>query len=247
MRLFLAVEKLKRQQRKGTISDSLVQESTWKRNVFDCIRLSKAGYVNQMKSLTRDGDWTHFLWGSKICKSFSISKRHIAVLKNFLETPHQVTFTVMASFDCHLCFKLFKTAAATARLICLRRGYSRRETDNEDHAEKSTDGHHLRKINSHHTRAYVCLYLRARERERARAIERERQTDRQRRWQKKTKQTLKQSSQSIFFRNHQTNLRLIDFNGMSYRVISCVDVVLSYFHFFTQFFLILTTVQLNTD
>ena len=101
--------------------------------------------VNQMKSherceqdtipLRRDGTTSDIC--CKVFKLLFSLKKHMVLHKNLLQVSHQVIFTFITTFVCHLYLKVCKTAAGLKSHL---RGHSRKENANSG---ESRDGNHL--------------------------------------------------------------------------------------------------------
>ena len=131
---------LRRKLRKG---DDSVPENVkiWKCEICGRVLLSKAGYVNHVKSHSGSQNQAAYeniissrppenicAVCNKVCKSVSGLKRHMAVHKKDIQQKSLVT-TVKTSFVCHVCYK---TCKSTAGLKSHLRGHARKKDHGSD-------------------------------------------------------------------------------------------------------------------
>ena len=112
--------KLKRDLRKGNIENLPSGSANWTCETCGRILLSKAGYVNHMKSHQRNPpartvppqpDSTTCAVCGKVCKSASGLKRHMAVHKDDIKHPDPINPVKTLTFVCHVCHRPCKSAA----------------------------------------------------------------------------------------------------------------------------------------
>ena len=103
--------KLKRDLRKGNIENLPSDSANWTCETCGRILLSKAGYVNHMKSHQRNPpartvppqpDSTTCAVCGKVCKSASGLKRHMAVHKEDIQHPDPINPVKTLTFVCHV-------------------------------------------------------------------------------------------------------------------------------------------------
>ena len=111
--------KLKRALRKGNLEN--LPLTMQNRSVKMCGRvlLSKAGYVNNMKShierpssssVSRRLDSTACVICGKVCRSASVLKRHMAVHKDSISHADPINPIKTLTFVCHVCHRPCKSA-----------------------------------------------------------------------------------------------------------------------------------------
>ena len=112
--------KLKRDLRKGNMENLPSDSANWKCESCGRILLSKAGYVNHLKSHQRNPparvvppqpDSTTCAVCGKVCKSTSGLKRHMAVHKDDIKHPDPINPVKTLTFVCHVCHRPCKSAA----------------------------------------------------------------------------------------------------------------------------------------
>ena len=115
--------KLKRDTRKGIIRELPDDKPSWKCNVCERVLLSKAGYVNHLKShagsnnqssytnLPPRPDSTTCVICRKVCKSASGLKRHMHVHKKDIVQPDPINPIKTTEFICHICKAPMKSNA----------------------------------------------------------------------------------------------------------------------------------------
>ena len=110
---------LKRDLRKGKTENLPDISSHWKCETCGRFLLSKAGYINHLKSHQRcptanlppQPDSTTCAVCSKVCKSIPGLKRHMVVHKDEVKHPDTINPVRNLSFVCHLCHRPCKSAA----------------------------------------------------------------------------------------------------------------------------------------
>ena len=111
--------KLKRELRKGCTQNLPSGFAGWICETCNRVLLSKAGYVNHLKSHENNPpntmvhpqpDRTTCIVCKKVCKSISGLKRHMNTHKDVLQQPDPIN-PVKTAFVCHLCYRPCKSAA----------------------------------------------------------------------------------------------------------------------------------------
>ena len=110
---------LKQDLRKGKTENLPDISSHWKCETCGRFLLSKAGYINHLKSHQRcptanlppQPDSTTCAVCSKVCKSIPGLKRHMVVHKDEVKHPDTINPVRNLSFVCHLCHRPCKSAA----------------------------------------------------------------------------------------------------------------------------------------
>jgi hypothetical protein len=113
----IAHKKLKRDLRKGVVNDVSACAARWPCKKCGRLLLSKAGYVNHLKShnqhprrevLASRLDQQKCLMCNKACKSVAGLKRHMAVHKSEVGKHNAISSARSLLFTCHICFKACK-------------------------------------------------------------------------------------------------------------------------------------------
>ena len=139
---------LKRDARKGgsTVSESDNLPS-WKCGVCQRVLLSKAGYVNHIKSHDNNSKQSSYtslparppnntcVICNKSCKSTSGLKRHMAIHKKELKHPDPINPIKTTEFICHICLAPMKSNAGLKSHL---RAHGRLEKRREEEEEKET-------------------------------------------------------------------------------------------------------------
>ena len=140
---------LKRSLRKG--SASLPDEAVkWKCDTCSRILLSKAGYVNHMKSHERvPAESTHVLPPQpgdttcavceKTCKTTAGLKRHMKIHKDIIPQRSAVNPITVLDFICHICHRPCKSAAGLKSHL---RAHGRTVNNQDDSTNGEDDGRH---------------------------------------------------------------------------------------------------------
>ena len=112
--------KLKRDLRKGNVDNLPCDSANWTCETCSRVLLSKAGYVNHVKSHAREhvsstipphpGSTTCAVC-NKVCKSTPGLKRHMVVHKDVIQYPDPINPVKTLTFVCHLCYRPCKSAA----------------------------------------------------------------------------------------------------------------------------------------
>ena len=142
--------KLKRDLRKGVATNLEANTARWECETCGRFLLSKAGYVNHLKShaqqlpqdiLPPQPGVTTCVVCSKVCKSTAGLKRHMAVHKDIIAQKDTINPVKTLSFICHICYKPCKS---TAGLKSHLRGHRRRlGEDVNTYDVEEQDGNHL--------------------------------------------------------------------------------------------------------
>ena len=146
----IAHKKLKRDLRKGVVNDVSACAARWPCEKCGRLLLSKAGYVNHLKSHNhhprRDGlasrhGQQQCLMCNKACKSVAGLQRHMAVHKGEAGKHNAINSARSLFFTCHICFKACKSSAGLKSHL---RGHERKLiAEFPRNIGEEQDGYHL--------------------------------------------------------------------------------------------------------
>ena len=130
--------KLKRDLRKGNTGNLPSDSACWKCETCGRVLLSKAGYVNHLKSHQRNPpttiippqpDSTTCAVCNKVCKTIPGLKRHMAVHKDTIKHPDSINPVKTLSYVCHVCHRPCKSASGLQSHL---RAHGRSKDSNEE-------------------------------------------------------------------------------------------------------------------